>query len=77
MESRKLFVSSIRKCGMGHEIEISSPVPFLRAFNFLIKKLYFCNESGCFCQAGTPVYDKRLLNLLIPAYKRARKSNNV
>jgi hypothetical protein len=77
MKSEKLFVSSIRKRGMGYEIEISSPVSFLRVFNFIIKKLYFCNEFGCFCRAGDWVSDKHVLKLLIPAYRRAKKLNDV
>ena len=74
MNARK-FVSSIRKRGLGCEIEISHPFPFFKFFSYTIKRKYICNNYGCFKKNGDIITDSNILNMLLLAYKRFKKTD--
>jgi len=71
----KSFVSSIKKRGVGFEIEISTPLPFFLFFHKTNKENYFCSELGCVNHNKKLVRNQEILNLLSWAYKRAKKKN--
>lgn len=71
----KSFVSSVKKRGVGFEIEISTPLPFFFFFHKTNKENYFCSELGYFNHKKELVKNQEILNLLFWAHKRARKKN--
>jgi hypothetical protein len=74
----KASVSSIRKKGIGYNIEISIPKKIFGLYSFVKKILFYCSEAGCVdCIKYEPVKEPMLLKLLNLAYDNKKKQENV